>query len=481
MENKQTVLIVDDIADNLNIVANALIPKQINVLLAQNGEEAFNTAEKHLPDLILLDIMMPEIDGFEVCKKLKENKTTNDIPIIFLSAKSETESIIHGFKLGAVDYISKPFFEPELIARVKTHLDLKKSKTEIEKHRNNLEELVADRTIELRTSRNNFKNIFNSSSDAIFITDLDGNFLEFNDITGKRIGLSKKELFNLNLKEFHRKQGKKSIESYFSNVLKHKLDVCRTYFTNNKGDKVYVEINGTIITHKNRNAILHVSRDTTERQKEEKQKLNLIIETEEKERKRFAKDLHDGLGATLSAAKMYMNIVKRAEPGSDKALNMLDEAILLVDKAGKYAKEIAVNIRPHDLAHFGLATSLHNFCDRLNAIGTISVHLNENDFDVKLNEEVKLNLYRSINELINNTLKYAEAKNIIIDLYKNNKGIVIEYSDDGKGFDYVKVMKSNKKGTGLDNIIYRAKLIDGDAQITSQPGKGMSVIINVEL
>jgi len=481
MENKQTVLIIDDIADNLNVVANILIRENINVLLAQNGPEALNNAKKLLPDLILLDIMMPGMNGFEVCKKLKADSATKDIPVIFLSANNETESIVHGFKLGAVDYITKPFFEPELIARVKIHLDLKKSNAELEKHKNHLEVLVADRTTELRISRNNFKNIFNSSSDAIFITNLEGTFIEFNDITVKRIGVPYKKVFELNLKKFHQKQGKKSMDVYFKNVMKNKLDAFRTNFTNNRGEKVYVEVNGTLITHKNKNAILHVSRDTTERHKEEKQKLNLIIETEEKERKRFAKDLHDGLGATLSAAKMYINIVKRAEPGSERAFKMLDEAISLVDKAWKNAKEIAVNIRPHDLAHFGLATSLRNFCERLNSIGTYNVQFNADNFDIKLDEDIKLNLYISINELINNTIKYADAKNIKIDLYEKNKKVIIEYTDDGKGFDYEKVMKLNKSGTGLENIEHRAKLIYGDIQINSKPGKGMSAIIAVEI
>ena len=481
MENKQTVLIVDDIADNLNIVANILIQKNVNVLLAQQGQEAIDTAKKLLPNLILLDIMMPGMDGFEVCEKLKADSKTKDIPIIFLSAKNETESILQGFQLGAVDYISKPFFEPELIARVKTHLELKKSKTELEKHRNHLEEIVEDRTIKLRTMMNKFKNIFNSSSDAIFITDLEGTFVDFNQKTINRIGLAEKKLSNLNLKEFHRKQGKKSIDGYFKNVINNKLDIFNTSYTNSKGKKIDVEINGSLIRHKNLNAILHVSRDITERQKLEKQKLNLIIETEEKERQRFAKDLHDGLGATLSAAKMYINIVKRAEPGSERALNMLDEAILLVDKAGKNAKEIAVNIRPHDLTHFGLATSLQNFCERLNSIGTHNIQFTVENFDVELGEDIKLNLYRSINELINNTFKYAEADNIKINLCEKDKKVILKYSDDGQGFDYHKVMKSNKRGTGLENIIYRAKLIEGNAQINSEPEKGMSVIITVQI
>ena len=122
-----------------------------------------------------------------------------------------------------------------------------------------------------------------------------------------------------------------------------------------------VEVSSTLIEYYGKKAILSAGRDITARVLAEKIKLDTIIQTEEKERSRFAKDLHDGLGATLSATKMYLNIVKRSDADSERAKNMLDEAISLIDKAGKNAKEIAVNIRPHDLAHFGIKSSLENF------------------------------------------------------------------------------------------------------------------------
>jgi len=151
MENRQTVLIVDDIADNLNIVADLLIRENINVLLAQSGKEALATTTKLLPDLVLLDIMMPEMDGFEVCRQFGDNYQTKDIPVIFLTAIGESENILKGFELGAVDFISKPFFEPELIARVKTHLTLTRMRKEKEEANIILEQKVNERTAQLRT------------------------------------------------------------------------------------------------------------------------------------------------------------------------------------------------------------------------------------------------------------------------------------------------------------------------------------------
>lgn len=157
MKKKQTVLIVDDISDNLNVAANILIREQINVLLALKGSEAISTAKKMLPDLILLDIMMPEMDGFEICKILKGNEETKNIPVIFLTAKNEKESIAKGFEIGAVDYVTKPFHLEELLARVKTHLSISEMRKKIENANLILEQEVVERTTELSSTNRELK------------------------------------------------------------------------------------------------------------------------------------------------------------------------------------------------------------------------------------------------------------------------------------------------------------------------------------
>jgi len=119
------VLIVDDVAKNLQVLGTILSKQEYKVAAANNGEQAIKIAKKTLPDLILLDIMMPGIDGLEICARLKKDPGTKDIPVIFLTAKIESEDIVKGFETGAVDYVTKPFNSTELLARTKTHLELK--------------------------------------------------------------------------------------------------------------------------------------------------------------------------------------------------------------------------------------------------------------------------------------------------------------------------------------------------------------------
>lgn len=136
------ILIVDDNSRNLQILGKILSEKGFTVGIARSGAHALKAIEVKLPDLILLDVMMPEIDGFEVCRRLKKSELTEKIPVIFLTAKDETEDVVNGFELGAADYITKPFNPHELIARVETHLHLKFSNETILGQRNEIKQIL---------------------------------------------------------------------------------------------------------------------------------------------------------------------------------------------------------------------------------------------------------------------------------------------------------------------------------------------------
>jgi two-component system sensor histidine kinase/response regulator len=125
---RQKVLIVDDVTKNIQLVANFLKQAGYDINYAISGKTAINHINREKFDLILLDIMMPEMDGFEVCQKLKSDDETKEIPIIFLTAKTDIDSITKAFKVGGIDYITKPFNKAELLARVKTHLELQLQK-----------------------------------------------------------------------------------------------------------------------------------------------------------------------------------------------------------------------------------------------------------------------------------------------------------------------------------------------------------------
>lgn len=151
MNNKAKILLVDDTPENIDTLGSLL--KDYKRQVALNGKKALQLARKEpKPDLILLDIMMPGIDGYEVCAQLKADKETSCIPVIFLTSKTDRESILKGFDIGAQDYITKPFDFRELIARVQTQLEIVESRKKIKKVNVWLEEQVKQRTVELQDS-----------------------------------------------------------------------------------------------------------------------------------------------------------------------------------------------------------------------------------------------------------------------------------------------------------------------------------------
>jgi signal transduction histidine kinase len=132
IRNTPNILIVDDIPANLKVLGDILKGEGYKVRPVPGGALALQVAEKEKPDLILLDIMMPDMDGYEVCRRLKENKLLHDIPVIFISALSETNDVVKALKYGGVDYITKPFRAEEISARVKTHIKLRRQSIELQ-------------------------------------------------------------------------------------------------------------------------------------------------------------------------------------------------------------------------------------------------------------------------------------------------------------------------------------------------------------
>lgn len=179
MDENSRILIVDDVEENLKVLTDTLTGQGFYPLQAKNGERAIKIAQKAMPDLILLDIQMPGMDGYETIAKLKSIPEVSDIPVIFISALNQIEDKVKGFNSGAVDYVSKPFQKEEVIARVTTHLKLRQVQREIEIEkeksdallRNVLPEAVANELKQTgRSEPQSFKDVSILFSDIIQFT-----------------------------------------------------------------------------------------------------------------------------------------------------------------------------------------------------------------------------------------------------------------------------------------------------------------------
>ena len=142
LQENANIMVVDDTPANLNLLQKMLLDKGYRVLAFPDGKMALAAAAKHPPDLILLDINMPEMNGFEVCERLKADAALKEIPVIFISALTETEDKIKAFALGGVDYVTKPFQFEEVNSRVATHLRLRRQQLELEEERRRLQQAL---------------------------------------------------------------------------------------------------------------------------------------------------------------------------------------------------------------------------------------------------------------------------------------------------------------------------------------------------
>ena len=195
---KGKILIVDDTPDNLRLLSNTLIEQGHEVQCAITGELALIGANADPPDLILLDIKMPQMDGYTVCERLKASELTRDIPVIFLSSFDETFNKVKAFQVGGIDYITKPFQVEEVIARVETQLMLQTARLEILRLNADLEQRVRERTeelrqvnLELQASEERFRMMANVAPVLIWISGMDGRYTFVNqrwlDFTGRNL------------------------------------------------------------------------------------------------------------------------------------------------------------------------------------------------------------------------------------------------------------------------------------------------------
>jgi len=225
---KPKILVVDDTPASLKLLSELLRAEGYEVRSAIDGELALESAIDNPPDLVLLDIMMPGIDGFEVCRRLKAHPVTRQVPVIFVSTLSDTEEKVQGFQLGAVDYVSKPYQREELLARVRTHL-------EIERLRNRLEDAVAERSSQLRQSEQklrttlddyvsahtHLRTLLDTIPDLVWLKDPNGVYLacnrQFERLYGAReaeiVGKTDRDFVSVELADFFRQNDLKAVQA----------------------------------------------------------------------------------------------------------------------------------------------------------------------------------------------------------------------------------------------------------------------------
>lgn len=312
-----------------------------------------------------------------------------------------------------------------------------------------------------RVLDNRYRILFNSSSDQIFVLNMLGKIVEVNQSACENLGYSRDDMLSKHFSEIKADPLAAGAMEHLNKIRQTSSYIFESEHLDITKKKLPVEINCRRILIEEEPYIICVSRNIADRKEVEKKIMTAIIETEETERSRFAKEIHDGLGPLLSTIKLYVNELEASfadKPEREEHIVYINQ---LIDEAVDNARNIANNITPKIITDYGLIRSIQSFCDAINATNILQIGFEHHPEKLQPGNTMSLTLYRIITELINNTIKHANADKVRIKLQQKQNRLHLDYYDNGIGFDLEKAMQKSDDRMGVKNIISRVRSVNG--------------------
>ncbi len=313
----------------------------------------------------------------------------------------------------------------------------------------------------LKISEQKYRILVNSSPNIIFTFE-DGRCTFANPAAHKTLQYKHGELIEKKIMDIIAEQHLDAVSNMIDKLFKVKKNNDQEIIMKRKDNTKYFII---------------IAKDITAQKETEQKILNAVIETQERERKTFAENLHDELGPFLSGIKFYVDEITNDEPTNQKK-ELVEYLIKMTNQAISNTRSISNQLMPNILVNYGLYKAINTFCEHLQIVNKINIELSSNKPGKQYEQKIELTLYRIIIELINNTLKHSNATILKILFIDNENQLTIIYEDNGIGFD-VENHIIGGKGLGIQNIISRIKLLKGDINIKSKPGQGFKSKIRI--
>lgn len=499
------ILAIDDNRHNLELVQAFLSVDfpDYKILLTQSGKEGVEIAKRERPDTILLDILMPEMDGFEVCEILKNDDTTKHIPILLISAMGDVSYRIKGLNTGADAFISKPFDKAELKAQMNVMLRIKFAEDLLRKRNENLEILIKKQTAEFHNTEERYLKVSAYALEFFWEVDTNGLFTYVSPVVSQILGYHTEEIVGKkHLFDFCSYNGHSDTRELVTAIFEK-----RENFTGNEvlcshknEEKVWLSINGFPVLNEEQefSGYIGVNHDITRRREAEeanKKHLEAIEEyqkklkdlnyqltvAEEKERRKIAEYLHDGLGQILSIASIKLSAIANEEL-PENVKKTLNESSELIREGVAESKTLVYDLSPPILYELGLVAAVKWKVEQIEKkFGLITVFKSEEQY-IDVENDIKVFLFRIVCELINNCIKHSEADLLKVEIQKNQKNIRILVIDNGKGFNYNKETNiSEVGGFGLFSINERLDTLGGSLVVESEQDKGSKLIVTVPI
>lgn len=462
------ILIVDDVPENLNLLSGMLSSQGYKVNLAPSGKLALKFLESNQPDLILLDIMMPELDGYQVCSQIKAREQTQDIPIIFLSALQEVFDKVKAFSLGANDYITKPFEYQEVLVRVENQLRLRRLSKQLLQQNQQLAEEIAERQRaekQIKQQKEVLQTIFDQIPVMLVLLD-DHNQIQFANQTlkntlGWTIEDSKNRDFLTQL--YPNYQDGQVFLNHLENATSEWQEFSLTIQAEEPLETAWAFI------PLNQRERIGIGQDI----RIHKQAQDACIL---EERNRMAREIHDGLAQTFTGIIIHSGAALRVIPETFEAtINHIQTVRDLAQSGLAEARRSVAALRPKLLEKGDLCNALNCLINQMKTYTEATLLFDVVGTPYFLFSEVENHLLRIGQEALTNAIKYGHASLITLELIYEPMQLILQIQDNGQGFDPLAV----KHGFGFLGMSERAERIGAKLTIQSQLEQGTSVIVLV--
>jgi PAS domain S-box-containing protein len=472
---KNTILYIDD--DTLNLeIFKEVFDSIYNVILLPSTETALEVLRNNPVKVIISDQFMPYESGTEFIQRI--NPEFPDIIKMILTAYSDHDVALEAInKVGIYKYLLKPWDSTEVKNSLETAIreyDLRRENKQLLIELKQKNEALNKAFIKLEENEKKFHTIFSKSNDSIYILNQEKEIIEANQALYNLLGIKDKVSNLKTLNTFIQEKTPSLVDKPAELSNSSANSISEIEIKPNPRETKVIELNCNHVKYTNNGYILTVARDISERRMFEKRIVEAIIQTQEEDQSKYARELHDGLGPLLSTLKMHIEWIADANNSQNKD-KIIQHSIHTIDNAIRSVKEIANNMSPHILQRFGLVNAVNSYIDHIKETSNIEFVISSN-IKERIVNNIEIILYRTILECINNAIKHAEAKKVILKFNKQKSKLLIAYSDNGKGFDVGKVMAEGK-GMGLFNMQNRIKHIGGEFKIISNPDIGTDITI----
>jgi PAS domain S-box-containing protein len=460
-DSRPLILIVDDTPTNLGVLIELLSAHHFAVSVAEDGESALEQVEYIRPDLILLDVLMPNLDGYATCERLKALPATRDTPVVFMTGLTDTVNKVKGFQLGAVDYITKPFQHEEVIARITTHLTLQQLRQRLQEN-------------EERLSR-----IIESAMDAIVTLDDTGRVVFFNRAAEEAFGFAAGAAVGQPCERFLSAPLRRMI---FDNDGARPLPAMWVPEGHHgiRADGRTFPIEASLSRAETGGRTVHtlILRDIEERNKERLREMSARMQRDiEEERKRISQALHDEMGQNLTALRLDADWMRRHCQHMPPMLEAIDRIKECIDDSAAAMRRIIADMRPRVLDDLGIDVAIRSLVKDVSTRTGLNVRFSLEGRVLDIDDAMKTALYRMLQECLTNVTRHADAKEVQVLLLANDGDIQLVVADDGRGFTPHAQFKPGS--FGLFGLGERAGQLGGSVAVESAPAQGTRVMIRL--